>query len=391
MALLAHKRIRIHSSRVVGLAIAAASALTGCSRGDAAATQTSGGRGGGQQATVPVAVALVEQRAVPLELRAIGTAQAYSVVAIRAQTTGELTSVNFKEGDDVRKGQVLFTLDRRPLEAALQTAEGNLARDTAQAANAATSARRYQDLQARGIATKEQVDESTTTAAALAATLEADRGALANARVQLQYATIAAPISGRTGQLMVHPGNLVRANDATPLVTINQVSPIYVAFGVPEGRLDDLKRYLAKGTLHVEATPPGASDPGSPGRITFIDNGVDPMTGMITVKVEFANRDHRLWPGRFVNVLVTLTTDPKAIVVPAVAVQSGQLGDYVFVVKTDRSVEYRKVTIERTVGSNTVIREGLVPGETVVTDGQLRLTAGTHVSVKTGEGAGGTP
>jgi multidrug efflux system membrane fusion protein len=381
----------ISPRRSLGLVMVTASLWSGCSRGDVSATQEPAGRGGGQPAGVPVEVAVVVQRAVPLELRAIGSAQAYSVVAIHSQITGELTSVNFKEGDDVQKGQVLFTLDRRPLEAALQTAEGNLARDVAQAANAATSARRYEDLQARGIATKEQVDESVTTAKALAATILADEGAVANAKVQLQYATIVAPIQGRTGQLRVNPGNLVRANDTTPLVTINQVSPIYVAFGLPEGRLDDLRRYLAMGTLHVEAMAPGASEAGSPGRITFIDNQVDPSTGMITVKVEFDNRDHRLWPGRFVNVLVTLAADADAIVVPAVAVQSGQQGDYVFVVKPDRSVEYRKVTVERTVDSNTVISQGLAPGETVVTDGQLRLTAGTHVTIKDGEGAGTAP
>jgi multidrug efflux system membrane fusion protein len=381
----------VSSRCILGLAIAAASILAGCSRDEAPATQTSGARTAGQPAAVPVAVARVEQRTVPLELRAIGSAQAYSVVSIHSQITGELISVNFKEGEDVQKGQVLFTLDRRPLEAALQTAEGVLERDVAQAANAATSAQRYQDLLSRGIATKQQVDESVTTAAALAATIDADRGAVANARVQLQYATIVAPIQGRTGQLRVNPGNLVRANDTTPLVTINQVSPIYVAFGLPEGRLDDLKSYLAKGTLHVEAMAPGASDSGSPGRITFIDNEVDSTTGMITVKVEFENRDHRLWPGRFVNVLVTLAADPNTIVVPAVAVQSGQQGDYVFVVKPDQSVEYRKVTIERTVDSNTVIRQGLTAGETVVTDGQLRLTAGTHVTIKDSEGAGAAP
>ena len=374
--------------RVLALLLLATSTFTGCSSGDASATQGPGARAASQPAGVPVEVALVEQRAVPLELRAIGSAQAYSVVAIHSQITGELTSVNFNEGDDVQKGQVLFTLDRRPLEAALQTAEGNLARDIAQAANAATSAKRYQDLQSRGIATRQQVDESETTAKALAATILADEGAVANARVQLQYATIAAPIQGRTGQLRVNPGNLVRANDTTALVTINQVSPIFVAFGLPEGRLDDLRRYLAIGTLHVEAMAPGAAEAGSPGKITFIDNQVDPTTGMITVKVEFDNRDHRLWPGRFVNVLVTLAADANAIVVPAVAVQSGQQGDYVFVVKSDRTVEYRKVAIERTVDSNTVVRDGLAPGETVVTDGQLRLTAGTRVTIKDGEGSG---
>ena len=360
-----------------------------CSRGNATPAPRSSV--GPAAARVPVAVARVEQRAVPIELRAIGTAQAYSVVEIRSQVTGELTSVHFKEGDDVRQGQMLFALDRRPLEAALQTAEGNLERDTAQAMNAATTAKRYQDLMARGIATKEQVDQSSTAAAALAATLVADRGALANARLQLQNATISAPINGRTGQLRVHPGNLVRANDQTPLVTINQVSPIHVAFGVPEGRLDELKRYLRSETLRVEASPPGSTDVGPPGHITFIDNGVDPQTGMITVKAEFPNQDQRLWPGRFVNVLVTLATNPDARVVPAVAVQSGQLGDYVFVVKDDQSVEYRKVTIERTIGSSTAIRDGVRAGELVVTDGHLRLNTGTHVTIKDSDEEGAKP
>lgn len=374
------------------LIVAVVGTLTGCSSAaDPPPRQTPAGRPAGQQAAVPVAVGLVEQRAVPLELRAIGTAQAYSVVAIRAQTTGELTAVHFKEGDDVRRGQVLFTLDRRPLEAALQQAQGNLERDSAQAENANATAKRYQDLMARGIATKEQVDQSRTAATALAATLVADRGAVENAKVQLQYATITSPLSGRTGQLMVNPGNLVRANDSTPLVTINQVSPIFVAFGVPEGRLDEMKRFLAQGTLRVEASPPDASGSGSPGRITFIDNGVDPTSGMITVKAVFPNDDHRLWPGRFVNVAVILAADPTAIVVPAVAVQSGQQGDYVFVVKADRSVEYRKVVVERTAGKSTVISNGLKPGETVVTDGQLRLTAGSRVTVKGEERTGGAP
>lgn len=342
-------------------------------------------------AAVPVAVAIVEQRAMPVELRAIGTAQAYSVVEIRAQITGALTSVTFREGEDVRAGQVLFTLDKRPLEAALQTAEGNLERDTAQAQNAATNAKRYQDLMARGIAAKEQADLSTAQAAALAATLSADRGAVESARLELQYATITAPISGRTGQLLVHPGNLVRANDTTPLVTINQVSPIFVAFGVPEARLDELRRYLTQGTLRVTAAAPTAGEEGAPGRITFIDNNVDPTTGMITVKAEFANQDRRLWPGQFVNVLVTLATDVNAHVVPAVAVQSGQEGDYVFVVKADQSVEYRKIAIGRTLDGYTSIREGVSLGEKVVTDGQLRLTDGTRISIKEPQPAGGQP
>jgi multidrug efflux system membrane fusion protein len=365
-------------------ALAVLVSFAGCSRSEG---EASAAPAPVQPPRVPVAVATVEQRSVPIDLQAIGTAQAYSVVEIRSQVTGELTAVNFKEGEDVRKGQVLFILDRRPLEAALQTARGNLERDTAEAANAAVIAKRQQDLMARGIIAKEQAEQSSTNAAALAATLEAGRGAVASAELQLQHATIVSPFNGRTGQLLVHPGNLVRANDTTPLVTINQVAPIHVSFGVPEARLDELKRYLRQGTLKVEAAPPGAADTGSPGRITFIDNSVDATTGMITVKAEFANQDDRLWPGRFVNVRVTLSTNPNALVVPSVAVQSGQLGDYVFVVKQDESVEYRKVIIDRIIGDRTAIRNGLAVGEKVVTDGQLRLTNGTRVTIKAPAGA----
>ena len=381
--------MRTRPGLVITLAMLAASAATHCARGEAPAGAPAASRPAGP-AAVPVAVARAERRAVPLELRAIGSAQAYSVVSINSRVTGELTSVNFKEGDDVEKGQVLFTLDKRPLEAALQVAEGNLTRDTAQAQNAASSAKRHRELLARGIAAREQVEQAEATSDAFAATLVADRGAVDNAKLQLEYATIMAPIGGRTGQLRVDPGNLVRANDTEPLVTINQVSPIFVAFGVVESRLDELRRYMQLGTLKVEASPPGSPDPGSPGRITFIDNGVDPATGMITVKAEFENRNHRLWPGQFVNVLVTLTTDANATVVPAVAVQSGQQGDYVFVVQDDQKVDYRKVVVDRTVDGGTVIREGLNPGEVVVTDGQLRLTAGTTVSVKDSAEVGGT-
>ena len=200
---------------------------------------------------------------------------------------------------------MLFTLDRRPLEGALQQAQATLQRDTAQAAQAKSTAARFQDLQSRGIATKEQADQSRTAAAALEATLESDRAAVENAKVQLQYATIAAPISGRTGALIVHEGNLVRANDTAPLVVINQVAPIYVSFGIPEGRLPELRRYMAQGTVRVEATPPGETTTSS-GRITFIDNAVDSTTGQIRIKASFPNGDRRLWPGQFANVTVTL-------------------------------------------------------------------------------------
>jgi multidrug efflux system membrane fusion protein len=353
----------------------------GCSAGGEAPAQAAGGRGGA--ATVPVATAKVEQKSIPLTLTVIGTAEASSNVAVRSQITGSLTSVNFKEGDDVVKGQVLFTLDRRPLEGALQQADATLQRDTAQLAQAKSTAERFQDLQSRGIATKEQADVSRTTAAALEATLQADRAAVENAKVQLQYATITAPISGRTGDLIVDEGNLVRANDTTPLVVINQVAPIYVSFGIPEGRLPELRRYLAQGTVRVDASVPGETAASS-GRITFIDNAVDSTTGQIRIKASFPNGDHRLWPGQFANVVVTLSTEPNAIVVPTAALQNGQQGNYVFVVKPDMTVDLRPVVVQRQVAEATVVENGLKPDEIVVTDGQLRLVPGSKVSIKSG-------
>jgi multidrug efflux system membrane fusion protein len=364
--------------RPAAILIAAALFSVNCGGDDAGAGAPGGGGGA---APVPVATAVVVQKPMPVEIRVIGSAEAYSTVAIRSQITGQLIAVNFREGDEVRRGQVLFELDRRPLEAALLQAQANLERDQAQAANAAVQSRRLQELVDRGIAPREQADTSRTAVAALNATVEADKAAVENAKVQLQYATIAAPIAGRTGALMVHEGNLVRANDATPLVTINQVSPMSVSFAIPEARLPELNRYMARGELRVLATPPNDDVP-SVGRIAFVDNAVDQNTGTIRIKGTFPNTDRRLWPGQFVNVVVTLTTDPEAIVVPSVAVQDGQQGPYVFAVKGDQTVEMRQVTIARTRGAETVIASGLEPGETVVTDGHLRLVPGSRVGLK---------
>ena len=336
-------------------------------------------------APVPVAAAKVDRKSMPMAINVIGTVEAYSNVAVHPQITGQLTSVEFKEGEDITKGEIIFTLDFRPLEAALEQAKANLARDQAQAANARSSSARYQDLMARGIATREQADQSLTSAEALAATVEADRAAVDNAKVQLQYATIMAPISGRTGALMVHEGNLVRANDATPLVVINQVTPIYVSFGIPEGQLPELKRYMARGSVRVEAAAPGETTT-SKGHITFIDNAVDSTTGQIKIKASFPNDDRRLWPGQFVDVALTLSVEPNAIVVPTGAVQSGQQGNYVFVVKPDNTVELRNIAVERETADDTIVQNGLSQGELVVTDGQLRLTDGSKVAIKTGPG-----
>jgi multidrug efflux system membrane fusion protein len=331
---------------------------------------------------VPVTVTKVVQRDVPLEITAVGTAEAYSSVAIRAQLTGELTSVNFQQGDDVQNGQVLFTLDQRPLEATLHQAEANLARDTAQQANAKAQAQRYQDLAQRGLATKEQLGTTATTAEALDATVAADRAAVENAKVQLQYATIRSPIAGRTGSLIVSAGNLVRANDQTALVVINQIAPIYVTFGIPESVLSDLKKYMTRGSLRVEARAPTDDETAATGRITFVDNQVDQTTGTIKVKGTFPNENRSLWPGQFLNVVVRLSTDPNAIVVPTAAVQTGPQGQYIFTVKPDNTVELRPVTVGHAVGTETVIKEGVAAGETIVTDGQLRLVPGSRISVK---------
>ena len=368
---------------IATLLLGAAVASAACSGSEAVSTTPpAGGRGGGQGPAVPVTATSAQQKAVPLDVTAIGTVIAASTVAVRAQITGELMTVNFKEGDEVEQGQVLFTLDKRPFEAALAQAEAQLQKDVAQAANAKAQAVRYQDLAQRGIATREQVDQMTTQAAALDATVAADKANVQSAKVQLDYATIEAPISGRTGLLVVHKGNLVRANDTAPIVSINRITPVYVTFAVPESMLPQFKRYMAAGTIRVEAKAPNDDGPPSIGKIDFIDIAVDATSGTIKVKGTFPNTDRRLTPGQFVNVNVTLTTDPHATVVPTIAVQSGQQGNFVYVIKDDKTVEMRPVTIARTHGDDSIVASGVKPGESIVTDGQLRLVPGSRVSIK---------
>ena len=377
--------MRISLKPVIGsLLLVAALAASGCSGGEAVSTTPppGGGRGGGQAPAVPVTATSAQQKSVPLDVTAIGTVIAASTVAVRAQITGELMTVHFDEGDEVKQGQVLITLDKRPFEAALAQADAQLQKDVAQLANAKAQAARYQDLAQRGIATREQVDQMTTQAAALEGTVAADRANIQSAKVQLDYATIAAPISGRTGLLQVHKGNLVRANDTAPIVTINRITPVYVSFAVPESLLPQFKKYMAAGTVRVEARAPNDTDAPSVGKIDFIDIAVDAASGTIKVKGTFPNGDRRLTPGQFVNVNVTLTTDANATVVPTAAVQSGQQGAYVYVIKDDKTVEMRPVTIARTHGDDSIIGTGVKAGETIVTDGQLRLVPGSRVSIK---------
>ena len=358
--------------------------LAGCSSQPASGAAPAGGRGGRASGpgAVPVTTASVVQKSMPVQITVIGSAEPVSTVSIRSQTTGQLMSVNFTEGDEVTKGQLLFAIDRRPLEAALEQAQANLARDEASAANAAATTKRFQDLADRGIAARADLDTSKASLSALNATVAADRAAIENAKVQLEYATINAPITGRTGALQVHEGNLVRANDSAALVVINQIMPTQVAFSLPEARLTELKRFMARGALRVLASPPNDDAPAAIGHISFIDNSVDPQTGTIKVKGTFPNADRRLWPGQYVNVTVELTTEKNATVVSTQAVQAGQQGPFVFVVKPDQTVELRNVVVTRTAAAETVIASGLEPGETVVTDGQLRLVPGSKISVK---------
>ncbi len=362
-----------------GLLMGALAAVSACSRGEAQQAQQAG-----PPPAVPVATATALRKDVPLEMGVIGTVEAYSTVTVRAQITGELTTVKFQQGDDVEAGQELFTLDRRPLEAALLQAEANLQRDTAQAGNATAILARYEQLVERGILAREQRDTARATVAALEGTLAADRAAIENAKVQLQYANIRAPIQGRTGALMVTAGNLVRANDQTPLVTINQVTPIYVSFAFPEASLSALRRYMDRGSLRVEARPTGGDGPPAVGHITFVDNTVDQTTGTIKVKGTFANENRGLWPGQFVNVVVRLATESASIVVPSVAVQTGPDGTYVYVVTPDQTVELRPVTVARVAGAEAMIATGLAAGDTVVVDGHLRLVPGGRVTQREG-------
>jgi multidrug efflux system membrane fusion protein len=374
--------MRLAPRFLLGLVMSTTLAVGACSEGQARQSE----QPDAPPPAVPVTATAAVSKDMPLELSVIGSVEAFSTVAVRAQITGELTSVNFRQGDDVEAGQELFTLDRRPLEGALQQATANLERDTAQAANAKVILERYEQLMQRGIVAREQRDTARTTLAALDATIAAGRAAVENAKVQLQYATIRAPISGRTGALMVNAGNLVRANDQAPLVTINQVAPIYVSFALPEASLSDLRRYMAQGSLRVEARPASGEGSLAVGRITFVDNAVDQTTGTIKIKATFANEDRWLWPGQAVNVVVRLATETEAIVVPTVAVQTGPDGTYVFLVKADETVELRAVTIARPAGTETVIKDGLAAGDTVVTDGHLRLVPGSRVSVRSASG-----
>jgi multidrug efflux system membrane fusion protein len=326
----------------------------------------------------PVVVTLAVQKDIPVDVNAVGTIEAYSNVQVKSMIAGEITKVGFTEGQDVKKGALLFEIDPRPYHAALAQAQGNLARDLAQEANARAQATRYAALFKEGVVSREQYDQITTQADALKQAVEADRAAVETAKVNLTYTNINSPLDGRTGNLMVHRGNVVKANDIN-ILTINQIQPIYATFSVPEMYLPEIKRAEGSRKLTVTVRVPNEPKPAE-GLLTFIDNTVDPATGQIKLKATFANSDRRLWPGQFADVAMTLSRQRNAVLVPSAAVQTGQNGQYVFVVKGD-TAELRNVKVDRIVGNDSVIASGVQGGDQVVIDGQVRLTPGKKVAL----------
>jgi multidrug efflux system membrane fusion protein len=421
----------VSRTRLAVLLLAGALALAGCSEG----------RGGAQARPgppppVPVGAAKAEARTIPLQVTAVGTVQAYTTVGVKSQVAGQIQQVHFTEGQEVKRGELLFTIDPRPLQAAVRQSEANVAkdraglrqaeaalaqrqaevsqalanleRDEAQLDNARVQEQRYAMLLKRELVAREQYDQVRTALAALQATVTADKAAVENARasaraaeamvdnaraaiqaneamvetarLQLAYTTIHAPMDGRTGNLLVQAGNVVKTGEDNPLVVIAQIRPIYVSFAVPEQHLTEIARYRGQGPLKLDVILDGGRRTVT-GTVTFVNNTVDASTGTIQLKATFPNADNALWPGQFVDVALTLTSE-QAVLVPTQAVQAGQKGPYVFVVKADSTVESRPVKVGRRLAREVVIDDGVKAGEQVVTDGQLRLVPGARVEIK---------
>jgi multidrug efflux system membrane fusion protein len=393
--------------------LAACIVLSGCT-GKSAPTTASAKKGdvGG----APVSVAKVAMKDVPVDIQVIGNVEAYSSIAVKAQVGGELTRVSFKEGDYVKAGDLLFSIDPRATRAQLQQveanllknnaqlqqAQANLARDIAQQKYAEAQAARYAKLMQEGVISKEQSEQVRANAAALLQGVEADKAAIESARaeiaatqatvenvkVQLGYTEVRSPIDGRTGSINVKQGNVVTGS-SVDLMTINQVQPIYVTFAVPESQLRPVKRYMELNKLQVIAVPQDDEGTRETGVLTFVDNNVDMTTGTIRLKGTFPNQNRKLWPGEFVRVTLRLTTKSNALVVPNQAVQTGQDGPFVFVVKADRTVESRPIATGARIDEDMVVERGLEAGETVVTEGHLRLAPGTRIQLRDNRGAPG--
>jgi multidrug efflux system membrane fusion protein len=330
---------------------------------------------------IPVTVARVQQQTVPVRLLAIGNVEAYATVGVKARVDGQIVEVNFREGQPVKKGEVLFRIDPRPYAAALRQAEDNALRDRAARDQAGSQEKRYQELLQKNFISKEAYAQIRTNAATAEATAKASQAALENARLNLEYCTIRSTLDGYVGRVLSQAGNLVRANDPNPLVVINQVRPIYVNFGIPEQHLPEVRKHMAGGPLATEVQPPDPQQPAPRGTLIFVDNAVDPSTGTIRLRAQFENADAALWPGQFVNVSLRLYEQVDALVIPATAVQTGPEGQYVYVIDDEMTADVRRVTVQRSEGERAIIAKGLAKDERVVTRGQLRLGPKVRVQI----------
>ena len=330
---------------------------------------------------VMVTLAAALQETVPVRVQVIGNVEAYLTVAVKARVDGQINAVNLREGEQVRKGDVLFRIDPRPYEAALRQAQANALRDRAARDQARSQERRYQELLDKNFISKEAYAQIRTNAETAEATAKASEAGLENARLNLEYCTIRSPLEGYVGKVLLQAGNLVRANDVNPLVVINQVRPVYVNFAVPEQKLPEIRKYQAASPLRADVIPPDPSATPITGRLVFIDNAVDPSTGTIRLRAQYDNADAALWPGQFVNVSLRLYEQPDAIVIPSQAIQSGPQGQYVYVVGDDMVADVRPIALQEIDGDRAIVARGLTKGERVVTRGQLRLGPKTRVQV----------
>ncbi len=338
-------------------------------------------------ARVPVTVGQAVQKDIPVQLENFGTVEPYCTVPIKSQIDGQIMKVHFQKGQEVKMGELLFTIDPRPREAALKQAQATLAKDVAQAKFAQDEAKRYSNLADKGSVAKQKYEQALSTAQSLAAAIQVDNAAIDNVKLQLEYCFIRSPIDGVAGNILIDLGSMVKANDL-PLVVINQIKPVYVSFSVHQQHLGEIRRLMSASKLAVQVSFP--SDPGHfiEGTLAFINNTVNTATGTIQLQAVFPNTDHRLWPGQYVWVALTLSKQKNAVIIPSQALQTGQNGAYVFVVKPDLTVDLRAVEVDRALERETIVKTGIRPGEKVVTDGQFRLIPGAKVEIKKGLAAG---
>jgi membrane fusion protein, multidrug efflux system len=363
-------------------AILATGALVAYFSGDSRAKEKPAAKG---PAAAPVAVAAALQQSIPVRLQAIGNVEAYASVAVKSRVDGQILEVQFREGQEVKKGEILFKIDPRPFEAAQKQAEAQVARDVASRDQAASQATRYQELLEKNFISKDAYAQYRTNAQTADATSRASQAALENAKLNLEYTVIRSPIDGYVGRALLQAGNMVKANDTISLVVINQVKPVYVSFAIPEQRLADVRALLRKGPLSVGVAAPGNDKVLAEGRIAFLDNAVDQTTGTIKVRAIFDNLDAALWPGQFYTVQVKLYDQDNAILIPSRAVQTGPNGQFVYVVKPDMTVDIRKVVVDRTEGETSVLSGGTIAkGDQVVVRGALRLAPGAKVTITEG-------